>query len=81
MNAKKWTDLLDEHIYARLCNCCSRRTDILPLARAKYCFEKSRNEEYKKEQALIEILDHLDCNSQFFDLSQAEYDGILFNIM
>ena len=76
-----WTDMLDAHVYERLCNCCSRRSDILPLAQAKYTFEKFRNEEYEKEQALAEILDHLNCNSQFFDLTREEYDDILFSIM
>ena len=77
---KRWTDGLDEHVYARLGNCCSRKSDILPLAQAKWNSMRD-DPEYTKENALIEILDLLDCNSQFFDLSKAEYDGIIFNIL
>ena len=55
--------------YERLCDCKSLRADIPAIAR---CFMLARNLE--PEDALVAALEHLDCNSQSFDLSREEYD-------
>lgn len=58
--------------YERLCDCISLRADIPAIAR---CFMLARNLE--PEDALVAALEHLDCNSQSFDLSREEYDEII----
>lgn len=80
MLKRRWTDFLNEEIYERLCNCCSRKSDIALLAQAKWSFFKDKKD-YDKEQALAEVLELLDSNSQFFDLSATEYDNILSQIV
>lgn len=76
----KWTDLLDEEVYERLCNCCSRKSDILPLAQAKWTILKDKPG-YDKEDALVAVLELLDCNSCYFELSENEYDDLVSQII
>jgi hypothetical protein len=39
--------------------------------------EKGKDREgYTKEDALVCVLDLLDCNSQYIDLTRAEYDAL-----
>ena len=76
---KKWTDLLASDVYARLCNCCSRKSDILPLARAKWTQLKTKPG-YEEEDALVAVLELLDCNSIYIDLTPDEYDDILYQL-
>ena len=82
MNCKKhWTDKLPEDVYNRLCNCRSRRSDLETLVNVKWrsMVESGKREEgFTKEDALVQILDLLDSNGQFFDLSRAEYDGLKY---
>lgn len=77
----KWTDLLEESVRARLGNCCSRKSDILPLAQAKWAVLKNKPGGYTREDALVCVLELLDCNSQFFDLTREEYDDIISSIL
>lgn len=76
---KKWTDLLNEEVYIRLANCTSVKRDILPLTQAKWTFLKD-NGKYDKEDILVSILDLLDSNGRFMDLSKNEYADILASI-
>lgn len=80
MNDKKrWTDRLPEDVQNRLANCRSRQSDIPILVNVKWAamVESGKKEEgFTKEDALVSILDLLDSNGQFFDLSKAEYDGL-----
>lgn len=80
MNGKKtWTDNLPQDVYSRLCNCRSRREDIRTLVDVKWAAMVAagkRDEGFTKEDALVQILDLLDSNDQFFDLTKAEYDGL-----
>lgn len=76
---KTWTDRLPEDVHNRLCNCCSRKSDLEILVSAKWAawIEEGRKEQgFTKEDALVYILDLLDCNGQFFDLSRGEYDAL-----
>lgn len=66
-----WESLTAEQ-YERLCACCSRKEDIVPIAR---CFMTVKKQD--AAEALASALDHLDCNSQVFDLSREEYDECL----
>ena len=80
MAARKWTEMLEEDVLNRLGNCKSRKSDILPLAQAKWAALKER-EGFCKEDALVCILELLDCNGQFIDLTRNEYDDILNSIL
>lgn len=75
-----WTDRLPSDVYRRLANCRSYKEDIVPLAQAKWASKKAVPG-YTKEDALIQILELLDSNSQPFDLTRREYDDILSEII
>ena len=74
---KKWTDYLPSDVRQRLANCRSSRRDIEFLTQAKWNVLKTKGPEYTPEDALVEVLDLLDANGQFIDLTKAEYDGII----
>jgi len=63
----KWTGLTEEQ-FNRLCNCRSRKSDIIPIAR---CYKDEDN--LSPCDALIATLEHLDCNGQFFDIGEVEF--------
>lgn len=66
-----WKSLTEDE-YLRLCECRSRKADIMPIAKA-YILERG----YEPEQALEVTLEHLGANSQMFDLTKDEWvDGI-----
>lgn len=78
-SGKRWTDKLPTDVHNRLCNCCSRRSDIETLVNVKWAamVEAGKKDEgFTKEDALVSILDLLDSNGQFFDLTRAEYDAL-----
>ena len=76
---RKWTDTLSKDVYVRLCNCRSKKSDILPLAQARWDYIKGR-QGWEKEDALVSTLELLDDNSCSFDLTCDEYDEILGKI-
>lgn len=78
--ARKWTDLLEDDVYIRLANCVSLKSDVLPLAQAKWSIMK-HDAGFTKEDALVCVLELLDCNSVEIDLTRDEYDGILCGIV
>lgn len=71
-----WTDSLPEDVYNRLANCRSRKSDILTLANAKWNYIK-KSGKYAKEDALIQVLELLDCNCCDYELTMDEYNEIL----
>ena len=79
----KWTDKLFEEnpaVYSRLCACHNTREDIPVLVNSRWNWMKSNGQDkegYTKEDALADIIDWLDSNSQWFDLTRAEYDDII----
>ena len=73
---RRWTDTLPEDVYARLCNCSSLKSDILPLARARWNYIKGRKG-WDKEDALVSTIELLDENGIDFGLTCEEYDDIL----
>lgn len=77
----KWIEYLSGDVRERLKNCCSTKEDILPLAQAKWRILKLAGRGWQREDALISILELLDCNSQYFDLTRDEYDEILMQIV
>lgn len=80
--AKRWTDLLSGDVYSRLANCYTVKEDVLPLAQARWAWLKKINAAgYTEEDALIYVLELLDCNSVSIDLTRTEYDDIIGMIM
>ena len=79
-NTKSWTDSLAQDVYQRLANCRSLKSDILPLAQAKWAAIKNKKG-FTKEDALVAVLELLDSNGAVFGLTQTEYDDILNGII
>lgn len=80
-SGKRWTDSLPADVYNRLCNCHSRRSDIETLVNVKWAamvVAGKKDAGFTKEDALVSILDLLDSNGQFFDLTRAEYDALKY---
>lgn len=78
-NGKHWTDNLPCDVYSRLCACHSLRSDVPTLVNVKWqamVAAGKREEGFTKEDALADILDLLDSNGQFLDLSRDEYDSL-----
>lgn len=76
MDRKHWTDNLAEDVSTRLANCRTRKEDLPALVNAKWLsYQESGKAEkgFTKEDALAEVLELLDCNSCFFDLTKEEY--------
>ena len=74
-----WVEKLPTEVANRLGNCRSRKSDIETLVNVKWAamVEAGKKEQgFTKEDALISILELLDSNGQFFDLSQDEYDEL-----
>jgi len=81
MANSKWTDNLPHDVYIRLGECRNTKKDIEILVNTRWAWMKTQ-EEYKeceKEDALIYILELLDCNSQYelADLTVDEYNEYL----
>lgn len=73
---KKWTDNLSGEVYHRLCACRTIRKDLPELVNARwlgYLEDGKAARGFTSEDAVVEVLDLLDCNSCFFDLSREEY--------
>lgn len=77
---KTWLDNLPGDVRERLGNCMSRKSDIVPLCRARWAYLKTRPEKWEPEDALVSVLELLDCNGQYFDPTREEYDDILAQI-
>ena len=76
---KRWVDGLPADVYARLCNCRSRKSDIAVLVNVKWAAmkENGKHEQgFVKEDALVDILELLDGNGQYIDLTSDEYDSL-----
>ena len=74
-----WTDKLPDDVNNRLSNCRSRRSDIKTLVNVKWAAmveEGKREQGFTKEDALVCVLDLLDSNGQFVDLTREEYDSL-----
>lgn len=75
----EWTKKLPEDIYTRLCYCTTMKKDIPTLVNAKWVAYKEESKDKKgftKEDALIAILELLECNSITIDLTEEEYNEL-----
>lgn len=76
---ESWTEYLDSDVYQRLANCKSRKSDIEKLVDAKRAYMKKQGkdkENFTKEDSLVSVLELLDSNGQFIDLTKDEYDEL-----
>ena len=70
-------DRLPSEIYERLCACRNVKSDIPIMVNVKWQIMKERGLDakgYTKEDALVSILELLDANSQYYDLTIDEYN-------
>lgn len=84
-NAKvKWTDpqYMPSEVAERLADCRNIKEDVAILVNARWNWMKdtgkAKKDNLNKEDALVEVLDWLDSNSQYYlcDISKAEYDRL-----
>lgn len=74
---KNWKEYLSNEVYMRLCDCRTIKADIPQLVNAKWkSYQENGKAEkgFTKEDCLIAILELLDCNSCYFDLTKDEYN-------
>ena len=74
-----WTDKLNEQVRLRLCECRNIKADLPVLVNTRWAWYKEQGKDkqgFKKEDALVDVLELLDCNSQWdlADLTREEYD-------
>lgn len=70
-------DRLPSEVYERLCACRNVKSDIPIMVNVKWQIMKERGLDakgYTKEDALVSILELLDANSQYYDLTKDEYN-------
>lgn len=68
---------LPSEVYERLCECRNIKSDIPIMVNVKWQIMKERGLDakgYTKEDALVSILELLDANSQYYDLTEDEYN-------
>lgn len=72
----RWTDYMSGEVVQRLRECRSLKDDLPSLVNARWrymCLKGKDKNGFRKEDALIWVLELLDCNGQFFDLTRDEY--------
>ena len=80
----KFTELLMEKkpdVYHRLCACSNTKEDLPYLVNIRWMWMQSKGKDkqgFTKEDALVDILEWLDCNGQWElgDLTREEYDDL-----
>ena len=75
----KWTNNLSAAVYGRLCSCRTIKADLAELVNAKWVSYKESGKEaqgFTKEDALIAVLELLDCNSCDIELTREEYEDL-----
>lgn len=75
----KWVDNLPTDVYNRLRNCHSLKADIETLVNVKWAAMKANGKQeqgFTKEDALVDILELLDSNSRYIDLTIDEYNSL-----
>ena len=81
-NKTHWTDNLQNDVRERLEACRTRRADIAPLTDVRWAAMKEqgmKEKGYTKEDALVFVLELLDCNSIHFDLTKEEYEDLIID--
>jgi len=74
-----WTSYLTEEVRNRLYNCKTIKADLKELVDARWRSYKDTGKDkqgFVKEDALVAVMELLDCNSCYFDLERSEYDEL-----
>lgn len=74
-----WTENLPEEVANRLANCRTIKDDLPTLVNVRWLRYKELGKDaegFTKEDALISVLELLDCNSCFIDLTEDEYQEL-----
>ena len=82
---KGWFDRLPSDVYTRTCNCANTKADLPILVNTRWVWMKDKIAEgiipksFKKEDALVYILELLDANSQWrlADITVDEYEELI----
>ena len=77
---RKWTDRIPSEIHERLCECRNLKKDIKPMMEARWAemVEAGKDKEgFTREDALVYILEWMDWNNQWFDLTREEYNALI----
>ena len=82
MAQAKWTDKLSGEVYRRLCECRNTKADLPLLVNARWDYYKEIGKDkqgFKKEDALVFVLELLDANSQWMlaDITRDEYNALI----
>ncbi len=77
----KWTERLKPDVLERLEHCRSRKSDVPDLVNAKWALLKQEGKDkegFTKEDALVSVLELLDCNGQDIgaELTVDEYNEL-----
>ena len=76
----KWTEYLQADVLGRLNACRTRKRDLENLVNAKWAamVDAGKDKEgFTKEDALVFVLELLDCNGLCFDLKHSEYNSLI----
>lgn len=74
-----WTNKLPEEVARRLENCRTTKADLPALVNARWLRYKELGKDaegFTKEDALVSVLELLDCNSCYIDLTADEYQEL-----
>lgn len=75
----RWTDGLPADVYARLGDCNTVKSDLPILVNTKWNYYKAVGKDkngFIKEDALVSVLETLDCNGIYIDLTADEYNEL-----
>lgn len=85
MTNSQWTNSIPLDVYMRLCDCQTTKEDLPILVKAKWSHTDKEPTHgafkgpYTKEDALIDILEMLDCNGldNVTELTQEEWEELV----
>lgn len=76
----KWTEHLSNEVYNRLANCRTLKSDLPALINAKWLSMKEAGKDkqgFTKEDAVVSILELLDCNGCDFEITMDDYNELI----
>lgn len=85
LDTTTWTNFIPFDVYIRLCDCQTTKEDLPILVETKWKHTKTKGRNravkgpYTKEDALIDVLEMLDCNGldNVTELTQKEWEELI----
>ena len=71
---KRWIDYLSEEVYTRLCECRTIKADIPELVKSRWA---TMEYPFTKEDALVRVLELLDANNCYIELTADEWNELV----